>query len=243
MAKFNVGDKVTILNGSPLWFNKEGIVKEADEEGNVLVKIHFEDLDGEDKTITNLFSEEDLGISTEHESLIGESTMNQLKLTEEELQQWMDDNDANYWDQEVTDDNKVEIRGIHEVLGTYDFNEGILTLNEGYLDAEADTFNTEVEVSKDKSEEDFIKDYVTFEDIDGKKHPSWYFINKIATAENVEFDVVYTCAHKFKYKIFHICAGPTFSQAVVADKEITKQDIYDEYADYLQGPVTIYEEK
>lgn len=239
MAKFNINDKVTILNGSPLWFDKEGTVKEIDEDGNVKVQVTF-DTEDEVKPITNIFSEDDLELLSKNESLNeGANIMEEIKLTESELRQWMDDNDANYWDQEITDDNKVAIRGIHEVLGTYDFDRGVLTLTEGYL---KDTPYIE-EYVEDEEDEDFIKDYVNYKDIDGKNVPSWYFVNKIAVAEGIEESCVCEVANKLGYKLFMIEAKPTFCKLVVAAKGIKNTDIYDDYVDYLQGNACVYEVK
>lgn len=87
MAKFNVNDKVTILNGSPLWFDKEGTVKEIDDDGNVKVQVMFETGD-ESKPITNIFSEDDLELLSANESLNeGANIMEEIKLTESELRQ------------------------------------------------------------------------------------------------------------------------------------------------------------
>lgn len=239
MAKFNVNDKVTILNGSPLWFDKEGTVKEIDDDGNVKVQVMFETED-ETKPITNVFSEDDLELLSANESLNeGANIMEEIKLTEAELRQWMDDNDANYWDQEITDDNKVAIRGIHEVLGVYDFDKETLTLTEGYL---KDTPYVE-EYDEDEEDEDFIKDYVSYKDINGKNVPSWYFLDKIAVAEGVDESCVCQTAQKFGYKLFMIEAKPTFCKVVVAAKGIKNTDIYNDYADYLQGNACVYEVK
>lgn len=165
--------------------------------------------------------------------------MEEIKLTEAELKQWCDDNDANYWTQEITEDNKVAIRGIHEVLGTYDFNTETLTLTEGYLE---ETPYVEEYVEDEKEDKDFIKGYVTYEDLEGKEHPSWYFVNKIATAEGIDEGCVCQLAKDLGYKLFAVEA-PGFGKVAVAAKGVKAEDVYNDYADYLQGRACVYEVK
>lgn len=86
-----------------------------------------------------------------------------------------------------------------------------------------------------KEEIDIIEDYVFFEDIDGKKIPTWFFIDKIATAEGMGVDKVFDEATKHKYNLFMIEAEPNFSKVVVAAKGLNEDDIFADYADYLQG--------
>lgn len=237
MAKFNVNDKVTILAGNPLWFDKEGVVTDVDEEGNIKVQVKFES-DEDTKYITNVFSEDDLELFSKNESLNeGGDIMDQIKLTESELRCWCDDNDANFWTQEITEDNTVVIRGIHEVLGVYDFNTETLKLTEGYL---RETPYVE-EYVEDEEDEDFIKDYVTYKDAEGKEVSSWYFAGKIAAAEGIDESCVFEAAQKLGYKLYCVKGGSNFEKLVVAAKGIKADDIYNDYADYIQGKACVIE--
>lgn len=239
MAEFNIGDKVIIISDSPLWSEKTGIVKDIGEEG-ITVSVKFMDSEDETKYILNTFPEEELSLVNIEEELKEDNNMKKIKLTEEELQQWCDDNDANYWTQDITPANTVEIHGINEVLGVYNFDEEMLTLNEAYL---WDTPYVEEYDESIPEDEDFIKDYVLYENINGKKSPTWCFLDKIATAENVAEDIIYETAGKFGYKVFVISAKPNFEKTVVAAKGITEKDIYNDYADFLEGKAHVFEVK
>lgn len=86
---------------------------------------------------------------------------------------------------------------------------------------------------------DYIKDYVYTETLDDMV-ASWFFIDKIAVAENIRSDKVYKDAKKFGYKIYKISA-PHFDKLVVAASKCSKNTILDDYADYLQGNVEVEE--
>lgn len=99
-------------------------------------------------------------------------------------------------------------------------------------------------IKEEKKEEKFdcIYPYVYIEDIDGEEVPSWNFAAKIATAEDVEKEIILDCAKDHKYKIFVIQA-PNFQKEIVAAKEITLEDIMNDYAEFLQGNAVVKEFK
>lgn len=94
-------------------------------------------------------------------------------------------------------------------------------------------------MESNQTKKDFIKDYVYIEDIDGRKIPSWNFVAKIATAENVDDCVVFEVAEKYHYNLF-VVEAYNFYREIVAAKEIKEEDIAEDYGDYLQGKVLIY---
>lgn len=87
---------------------------------------------------------------------------------------------------------------------------------------------------------DYIRDYVYADSIDDENLPSWFFVNKIAAAENVTEDDVLKVAKYFKYKIYAIIANH-FYKKVVAAPACTEEMIYNDYADYLNGTVVVKE--
>ena len=93
----------------------------------------------------------------------------------------------------------------------------------------------------DEEDEDFIYDYVYFTDEEDKEIPCWCFASKIAAAEgNLNIEYVIDAAIKHKYKVFYIDA-PGFFKQVIAAKDLTVQDIEEDYADYLQGNAKVIE--
>ena len=78
--------------------------------------------------------------------------------------------------------------------------------------------------------------------MDEDKIPSWFFAKKIAEAENINQQTVLNVAKHYKYKIYRITA-PLFDKLVIAADNCTEETIYNDYAEYLQGPAIIKEEK
>lgn len=89
------------------------------------------------------------------------------------------------------------------------------------------------------TKDDYIKDYVYTETLDDIL-PSWFFIDKIAAAENIKSDTIVTDAKLLGYKIYKISA-PHFDKLAVAASKCSKDIILDDYADYLQGNVEVKE--
>ena len=90
--------------------------------------------------------------------------------------------------------------------------------------------------------EDFIHDYVYFVDIEDKEIPSWYFVSKIATAENIDENAVIEKALELKYKIYRIetTSGENDKLIILAPKA-NLEDVYTDYIDYIPGTVTVTE--
>ena len=248
MSTFKKNDKVKIISGGKPFQGLYGTVISSDDYG-VKVRVNFSENEEENRKVVNIFDENDLQLSENEDLNKGDSNMdNQVKLTEEELKHWCSDNDANFYTQDIID-NKVEIRGINEVLGVYDFETSILTLNESLYDTDTipeldGEHNEDIIPDLDTQEDDFIHDYVFDVNIRDEKEvvPSWEFVGKIATAECVDDSVVFAKAEEKGYKLFCIEA-PGFSKMVVAAKGITKEDIYGDYADYLEGNARVIEVK
>lgn len=106
------------------------------------------------------------------------------------------------------------------------------------LQQENENLNEDLSIKNE--DEDIIKPYVVFEDIDGNEVPSWIFVSRIAAAENVDEDAVLELAKKGNYKIFCLSCGLD-DKDIIADKSITKEDIWNDYGDYVLGPATLYE--
>ena len=88
----------------------------------------------------------------------------------------------------------------------------------------------EVYIARTKKDDPLHK-YLYIEDADGKEIPSWIFIDKLQVAEPALF--IYEEASKYGYKTFHIETDSGFWKGVVAAKEITAEDIANDYAEYL----------
>ena len=82
------------------------------------------------------------------------------KLDLEELQKWCDDNDANYWTQDIAN-NRVVIYGLDGPVAEYDFST-----------SELETLTKEDIEECEECEKDYICDYVYSEDADGNLIPS-----------------------------------------------------------------------
>lgn len=87
--------------------------------------------------------------------------------------------------------------------------------------------------------EDYIRDYVYTETLDDIL-PSWFFVDKIAAAENLKSDNIVKDAKLLGYKIYKISA-PHFDKLVVAASKCLSETILDDYGDYLQGNVEVKE--
>lgn len=223
----NIGDKVKVVASNNIWSGYEGVIKEVIDDDNVLVEFELKADDKEGESISEYFANSELEVESKNESL----NENVLRLNRKELSQWMDDNDANFWDRDIDENNCVRIYGINECLGVYNFNDNTLTLNEA-LDSNFEEIENE--------KEDFIADYVCYEDPDGEKTASWYFVDKIALAEGKSSEEVQEAAKEYGYKLYAIEA-PAFYKVVVADKGCDAVQIAEDYADYLQGSASVKE--
>ena len=87
--------------------------------------------------------------------------------------------------------------------------------------------------------EDYIKDYVYTETLDDIL-PSWFFVDKIAAAENLKAENVVKDAKLLGYKIYKISA-PHFDKLALAASKCLPETILDDYGDYLQGNVEVKE--
>lgn len=111
------------------------------------------------------------------------------------------------------------------------FNEKNLELEE---DDELVEYLTE---SKQKEKDnDFIHDYVYLEDLDDKVIHAWFFVDKLAAAENITAEEVILAAKALGYKLFEVGYN-TFKKVVVAAPKCKAELIQEEYADYLLGGV------
>lgn len=87
--------------------------------------------------------------------------------------------------------------------------------------------------------EDYIKDYVYSDTLDDQI-PSWFFVDKIAAAENIKQAAIIKDAKLLGYKLYKISA-PYFEKIIVAANKCLKSTIIDDYADYLQGDMEVLE--
>lgn len=164
--------------------------------------------------------------------------MKTLNLTVEELKLWCAGNDAYYWDADI-EDNKVGLKSLKEGLevAVYDFDKGTLTIN--------DEEEEQPEVNTD-FESDWLEDYIYDLDIDDEGNEfevaTWTFVPLIANAEGITNEAVLEEAGKRKYKIFLIQA-PGFERFAVGADEIKVDDIYEDYANYLEGNAKVTEIK
>lgn len=110
---------------------------------------------------------------------------------------------------------------------------------------DTEILNEAVEVSDFDTidpKEDFIHDYVYFIDIEDKEIPSWYFISKIATAENIDENTVIEKALELKYKIYRIETGSgEADKLIILAPKAKLEDVYTDYIDYIPGTVTVTE--
>ena len=166
--------------------------------------------------------------------------------TEETLNCWLADNDAGYLTQEINESGECPIRDQHgKIIAKYNFKTNQLT--ESLYDTDTipsvDGEHTEEVIPDlDITKEDFIHDYLYDENIDDLNDviPSWEFVQIIATAENVDDETVIQEAIDRGYKMF-VIRSDNFERLAVAAKGIEAEDIYEDYADYLQGNPTVTE--
>lgn len=143
---------------------------------------------------------------------------------------------ADYFGDEITDETD-------EYLVKVFFNdERTITQTFSQDNLELDTTTESLNESKQTDEKDFIHDYVILSDIDDKEIPSWFFVDKLAAAENITTEKVIETAQKLGYKLF-IVAQERFKKIVVAASKCTVDTIYDEYVNYLLGSAVITELK
>ena len=93
-----------------------------------------------------------------------------------------------------------------------------------------------------ESQDDYIRDYVYLTDVDDNEIPSWYFAGKIASIERIPEETVIEDARRFKYRIFRIEA-PEYCKLVILAPKCRVEDIYENYANFLQGDAKITELK
>lgn len=165
--KFNINDKVTIVDTNDIWENKEGKIlgdfeniEITDETEDYLVKIYFDD-----KTVIQPINKKNL-------RLIG-----------------------------VTEN-----------------------INE----------------SKETNKKDFIRSYVYLTDLDDNEIASWFFVDKLAAAEDITSEAVVEIAKKLKYKLFMIKQNQ-YKKIIVAAPKCKIETIYDEYANHLLGFADVIE--
>ena len=91
-----------------------------------------------------------------------------------------------------------------------------------------------------EKEKDYIRDYVYLTDVDDNEIPSWYFVNKIATEERIPEETVVEDAKKLKYKVYRVEA-PEYCRLVVLAPKCKVEEVYEDYADFLQGNAKITE--
>lgn len=87
---------------------------------------------------------------------------------------------------------------------------------------------------------DFIHDYVYLEDIDNHIIHSWFFVDKLAAAEDIADTDVINTAKDFGYKLF-IIKQNHYQKILVAAPKCNIDIIYEDYGNYLLGPVEIRE--
>lgn len=231
MAEFKKDDRVKIVQGSKPFEGLKGIVLSTNLD-EIKVKVNFSNDEDNLRKIVQIFKPEQLELIQTLNENNYKGDNNMLKLTVEELKHWCSANDANYYTQDIADDNTVVIRNLTEEIGIYNFETEELILNrEDLIESKTETEN-----------DDFIHDYVFDVDSEGELYPSWEFIGKIAVAENVDEREIFEIAEKYGYKVF-IVEGVNFYRVIVAAKKITEQNIYDDYADFLQGNIRIKEWK
>lgn len=170
-----------------------------------------------------------------------------ILLDQTTLNEWLADHDASYWTQEIKDNGMCPIRGEHgNIIATYNFATKRLT--EGYDEHEFPDIDGEhnedviPDFTAEDKKDDFLHDYLYDENIDdlNDKVPSWEFVQTIATSEGLDDEIVIQEAIDKGYKMFVVRAD-NLERLVVAAKGIEAEDIYADYADYLQGNPTVTE--
>lgn len=129
---------------------------------------------------------------------------------------------SSYWDLEFEND---------------EFLSGISGDRIKVLDLDLSSLNENLE---DKKEEDYIRNYVYAETFNNEEVPSWFFVDKIANAENKTSKEIIKFAKEHKYKVYAI-RSLNFNKKVIAAPKCTPQMVEDEYADYLLGESEVVE--
>lgn len=96
--------------------------------------------------------------------------------------------------------------------------------------------------SKESNKKDFIYNYVYLEDLDDLTIPSWMFIDKLATAENISNEDVIEEAQKLGYKLYEVTQNH-FKKIIVAAPKCKIETIEEECMDYVLGFITVTEIK
>lgn len=89
-----------------------------------------------------------------------------------------------------------------------------------------------------KEIDDYIKNYVYVEDLDGEKIDSWFFVDKIASVENIPIEEIIYNAKILGYNIYSILAN-TFEKIVIAAPRCATKTVYDEYGSQLLGKAEV----
>lgn len=93
-----------------------------------------------------------------------------------------------------------------------------------------------IESKQKEKDNDFIHDYVYLEDLDDNVIHSWFFVDRLAAAENITAEEVILAAKALGYKLFEVRYN-TFKKVIVAAPKCKAESIQEEYADYLLGGV------
>ena len=161
----------------------------------------------------------------------------------ENYQSDKDNFESCYWTVKYPDDKELEcISGQHLMLID---KESLTEAVDPKLAVEID-HEAELEKAQDEKvqelTEDYIYDYVHFVDLDDNEIPSWYFVNKIAAAENIDEDKVISDAIKLKkYQIYSIKSNNNFSKLIILAPKCKLEDVYADYINYIPGTVSITE--
>ena len=116
----------------------------------------------------------------------------------------------------------------------------IQPFNRANLELAEEVKESLTEAKENSDIEDFIHNYVYLEDINDNEVDSWFFVDKIAAAENITSKKVIEVAKKLKYKLFSISQNQ-FKKIIVASPKCAIETIYNEYADYLLGDAEVVE--
>jgi len=116
------------------------------------------------------------------------------------------------------------------------------TFNKNNLELDANIVVESLNESKKIDKDDFIHNYVYLKDLDDNIIPSWFFVDKIAAAENIESVEVINAAIKFGYKLFQIVQNH-FKRAIVAEPNCKIKTLSDECAEYILGSAVVTELK
>lgn len=141
-----------------------------------------------------------------------------------------------------TEDYLVKIFFADDKTTIQEFNQNNLELDktDEQLNEAKKEKNYLTDINKNYYIHDFIYPYVYISDLDDNMIHSWFFVDKIATAENITSKKVIEVAKKLKYKLFSISQNQ-FKKIIVASPKCAIETIYNEYADYLLGDAEVVE--